>query len=75
MIFFDRDAWAAALDELAPLIHPVDRVATRIWFRFFPLQLAEAVAGTTDRAALERRLRLEGRYRLADQVDSSHWFL
>ncbi len=75
MIPCDQDAWAAALDELAPLIHPVDRAATRIWFRFFPLRLAEAVAGTTDLAALERRLRLEGRYRLADQVDSSHWFL
>ena len=71
----DRDAWATALDELAAQIHPVDRVATRIWFRFFPLRLAEAVAGTTDVAALERSLRLEGRYRLADQVDSSHWFL
>jgi ferredoxin len=71
----DQDDWATALDELAPHIHPVDRVATRIWFRFFPLQLADAVAGTTDRAALERRLRLEGRYDLADQVDSSHWFL
>ena len=71
----DADAWARALDELSPAVHPVDRVATRIWFRFFPLRLAEAVAGTADIAALERTLRLEGRYRLADQVDSSHWFL
>src|SRR5688500_8772134 len=75
MIPSDADAWAAALDELAPALHPVDRVATRIWFRFFPLRLAEAVAGTTDRAALERSLRLEARPALADQVDSSHWFL
>ena len=71
----DAEAWARALDELSPPIHPVDQLATRIWFRFFPLRLAEAVAGATDVAALERTLRLEGRYRLADQVDSSHWFL
>jgi len=75
MMLSDAETWARALDELSPGIHPVDRVATRVWFRFFPLRLAEAVAGTTDLAVLERTLRLEGRYRLADQVDSSHWFL
>ncbi len=72
---FDAETWARALDELAPSIHPVDRLATRVWFRFFPLRFAEAVAGTADGAVLERTLRLEGKYRLADQVDSSHWFL
>lgn len=71
----DAEAWARALDELSARIHPVDRLATRVWFRFFPLRLAELVEGATDRAALERTLRLEGRYRLGDQVDSSHWFL
>lgn len=75
MMPVDAEAWARALDELSPEIHPVDRLATRIWFQLFPLRLAEAVAGATDTAALERTLRLEGRYRLADQVDSSHWFL
>jgi len=75
MMPFDAEAWARALDELSPSIHPVDQLATRIWFHFFPLRLAEAVAGATDVPALERTLRLEGRYRLADQVDSSHWFL
>ncbi len=68
MMASDADAWVRALEELSPAVHPVDRVATRIWFRFFPLRLAEAVAGASDIVALERTLRLEGRYRLADQV-------
>jgi ferredoxin len=60
---------------LLPEIHEVDRAATQIWFHFYPLELSEAIAAAVDLAQLALTLRLEGRFRLADQVDSSHWFL
>jgi ferredoxin len=71
----DEAAWARAVQSLLPEIHEVDRNATRIWFHFFPLALAEAIADIPDRLELERTLRLDGAYRLADQIDTSHWFL
>ena len=71
----DAAAWQRTLETLLPDIHEVDRDATQIWFHFFPLELAEAIAETDDLAQLVLTLRLEGNFRLADQVDSSHWFL
>ncbi|HKY21092.1 MAG TPA: 2Fe-2S iron-sulfur cluster-binding protein [Vicinamibacterales bacterium] len=71
----DQAAWARAVEALLPDIHEVDRNAVQIWFHFFPLALAEAIAEIPDRAELERTLRLDGNYRLADQSDTSHWFL
>ncbi len=71
----DQAAWGRAVDALLPDIHEVDRHATRIWLHFFPLALAEAIAEIPDRAELERTLRLDGNYRLAEQSDTSHWFL
>jgi ferredoxin len=68
-------AWQHTVEMLLPDIHEVDRAATEIWFHFFPLELAEAIAETDDLAQLVLTLRLEGNFRLADQVDSSHWFL
>ena len=68
-------AWQHAVERLLPDIHEVDRAATQIWFHFFPLELAEAIAEADDLAQLAVTLRLEGNFRLADQVDSSHWFL
>jgi ferredoxin len=56
-------------------MHEVDRDATRIWFHFFPLALSDALAQSADPAQLARELELDGRYRLADQIDTSHWFL
>ena len=55
-------------------MHPVDRAATRIWFQVFPLALADAMA-RPDAADLARRMALAGRWRLADQIDTSHHFL
>lgn len=74
------DDWQRALDALAPAIHPIDQNATRIWFAFFPLKLhltleAAAADGPERVTAVEQSLRLMGRWRLADQVDSSHAFL
>ena len=71
----DAAAWAETLDALAPAIHEVDHNATRIWFAFFPLPLARAFAATDDPATLAQKLLLQGNYRLADQLDSSHDFL
>jgi ferredoxin len=68
-------AWQHTVERLLPDIHEVDRAATQIWFHFFPLELAEAIAETDDLPQLILTLRLEGNFRLADQVDSSHWFL
>jgi ferredoxin len=71
----DVNAWAQTRDTLLSSIHEVDRDATRIWFHFFPLPLADAVAQSGDVAQLARQFELEGRFRLSDQVDASHWFL
>jgi ferredoxin len=71
----DEAAWAGALEELAPSIHEVDRNATRVWFSFFPLPLARSLARAADPQALAQKLLLQGNYRLADQIDTSHTFL
>lgn len=71
----DEAAWARALEEIAPAIHEVDRNATRVWFAFFPLALARAFERAEDPEELARKLLMQGNYRLADQIDSSHAFL
>ncbi len=71
----DSRAWDSQLGQLLPSIHEVDREATRIWFAFFPLALAQALERADDPEQLAARLLLRGRYRLADQIDSSHRFL
>ena len=71
----DQAAWARAVAALLPNIHEADRNATQIWFHFFPLALAEAISEIPDRAELKRTFRLDGNYRLAEQSDTSHWFL
>jgi ferredoxin len=71
----DEAAWARALEEIAPAIHEVDRNATRVWFAFFPLALALAFERAADPEQLAAKLLMQGSYRLADQIDSSHSFL
>src|ERR1041385_4406093 len=72
---FDAADWRQAIATLAPAIHEIDRNATLIWFAFYPLDLHRAFEETSDPDALARTLRLMGRWRLADAVDSSHAFL
>ncbi|HEY7789489.1 MAG TPA: hypothetical protein VIC33_03155 [Vicinamibacterales bacterium] len=72
---FDDAAWTRVVDGLLKHIHPVDRTATPIWFAFFPLALHQAFEEVDDRAPLLKKLQILGRYRLADQIDSSHGFL
>jgi ferredoxin len=71
----DEAAWAHALENLLPAIHEVDRNATSIWFAFFPLALARAFEQSDEPEKLAARLLMQGRYRLQDQIDSSHAFL
>jgi ferredoxin len=71
----DETAWAGALESLLPAIHEVDRNATSIWFAFFPLALARAFEQADEPEKLAGRLLMQGRYRLEDQIDSSHDFL
>ncbi|HEV3469531.1 MAG TPA: hypothetical protein VG148_09445 [Pyrinomonadaceae bacterium] len=71
----DDAAWRAAVRDLLPSVHEVDRTATQIWFYFFPLALLRAFRQAEDPAALARELLMQGRWLLRDQVDSSHAFL
>lgn len=71
----DDEAWHRVVDRLEQAIHPVDRQATRIWFHLFPMRLQRALETADSPPALEAYLRLEGRWRLSDQRDTSHRFL
>lgn len=72
---FTAGDWTIALDALASDIHEVDRAATRIWWHFHPLALADAFAAA-DAQVVTRRFRIDGNARLAEgQVDTSHGFL
>jgi len=71
----DDRAWLEAVDRLSSTIHEVDRRATEIWFRFFPLAIARALQSTADRAELTRKLWLQGQPDLAAHIDTSHRFL
>ena len=70
----DEGAWERAVAELLPSIHEVDRNATRIWFAFYPLALADALERAEDPDALAQKLLMQGTYRLRDQIDTSHRF-
>jgi ferredoxin len=71
--------WHRAVATISSEIHIIDRDATRIWFSFYPLDLHMALeaarAAGEDPATTARRLGLMGKWRLADQIDSSHRFL
>lgn len=71
----DEEAWSTALTELLPSIHEVDRTATRIWFAFFPLSLQRALQASDEPEKLAQKLLLEGKYNLAEQIDTSAHFL
>jgi ferredoxin len=71
----DDAAWKKVIDELQPAIHPVDQRATRIWFAFFPVKLHRALAFSPDPAETAKKLILNGKHSLADQVDSSAEFM
>jgi ferredoxin len=70
-----EEAWAATLTTLLRSIHDVDKNATQIWFSFYPLSLCRALRESPDPERLAAQLLMQGVYRLADQIDSSHKFL
>jgi len=69
------EIWAETVEALLPSIHEVDKTATQIWFRFYPLALLQALQRSTDPEKLAAQLLLQGKYYLKDQIDSSHTFL
>lgn len=71
----DDLTWSRAIADLLPAIHEVDRTATLIWFKFFPLALWRVIEHSEDQGQLAKRLLLEGNYLLRNQIDSSHQFL
>lgn len=71
----DEAVWAQALAELLPSIHQVDRNATSIWFAFFPLALLHALERADDPNELAKKMLLQGKFLLRDQIDTSHMFL
>ena len=71
----DDEAWARVVADLLPSVHEVDRTATQIWFRFYPLALLRALREAEDPERLAAELLLQGDYYLRDQIDSSHAFL
>src|SRR5690606_37347912 len=64
-----------AVEALAGEIHPVDREATQIWFRFYPLELARFLASAESPEEAARSIALAGNFGLVDKIDSSHRFL
>jgi len=71
----DDQSWRSIISALLPFVHEVDRTATQIWFYFFPLALSKALQQAEDSERLARKLSLDGKYLLKDQIDSSHEFL
>ena len=71
----DDAAWASIVGSLQNDIHAVDRNATRIWFAFYPVKLARALAASADQAALAKQLIIKGNPSLRAQADSSAEFL
>jgi ferredoxin len=72
---FNESKWLESIDSLLQQIHSVDRNATQLWFRFYPLDFRRFVEKEPDEAELRRSLALLGDYDLANQIDSSHRFL
>jgi ferredoxin len=72
---YDDHAWREVVSDLRPFIHEVDRAATEIWFYFFPLALLRGLQQADDPEGLARRLSLDGKYLLSNQIDGSHRFL
>jgi ferredoxin len=71
----DEKIWNSVLSKLIPLIHPVDQIATQIWFSFWPLKLSQSLQRSADPALKAKEMLLDGRYRLEEQIDSSVAFL
>jgi len=72
---FDENNWLKSLSDLLPIIHEVDRNATQIWFRFYPLTLFNYLQSAEDKTTVVQKFVMQGNYELKNQIDSSHKFL
>ena len=72
---FDENDWFSTLQNLLSDIHPVDRTAVEIWFRFYPLELFQTLQKAQNKKELIQKFVLQGNYELKNQIDSSHHFL
>lgn len=72
---YNEADWLKTLEDLLPAIDAVDRSATQIWFRFFPLALHRYLQTAEDKAAAIQKFVMQGKFELKDQIDSSHDFL
>jgi ferredoxin len=72
---FSEQEWFNTLDSLLPNIHPVDKNAVQIWFRFYPLEFRRFIQRQHDESDVRRSLGLLGNYDLADEIGISHRFL
>src|SRR5215203_2487663 len=72
---FSEADWLAAVEKLLPAIHEVDKNATQIWFRFYPLELFRYLETAEDREKAIQKFVMQGEFELKNQIDSSHRFL
>jgi ferredoxin len=72
---FSETNWLGAIDQLLPSIHAVDRNATQIWFRFYPLELFRFLESAEDKEKALQGFNIQGNYTLKDQIETSHHFL
>ncbi len=72
---FSEQDWLKTIEQLIPSIHEVDRNATQIWFRFYPLSLHRFLQNAENRDEAIQKFVMQGNYELKNQIDSSHRFL
>ncbi len=72
---FSEQDWLAAIGNLLPVIHEVDKTAVQIWFRFYPLELFRYLEAAEDREKAIQKFVMQGDFELKNQIDSSHKFL
>jgi ferredoxin len=71
----DQKQWNDILSRILPAAHAVDRMATRIWFGFWPLELTRALEDPAGPDEMARIMDLEGQWHLKEQIDASVEFL
>ena len=72
---FNENDWLKSINELLPAIGEVDRTATQIWFRFYPLALHNYLQNAEDKDKTVQKFVMQGDWDLKNQIDSSHKFL
>ncbi len=72
---FTENQWIETISRLLPEFHEVDRIATQIWFRFYPLSLHRYLNKAEDLETALHGFAMQGDYELKRQIDSSHNFI